>query len=216
MKATAGPWCLVVDCLGEVSRQVLGHLCQGPSARSMGEAWLRTDGRMALPWRGVMVCLSVARPRKGPTNSCEASPPPAAGTPPPAEDHRAGRTSPARRTADALLSMPREPPGLLHCLPSLWPWPLRICETALRCSSSLALGKHDRGLFQNLIENLRPATLQEGRPASCTRKGVKDGPYKVDGRALVSRRRLHRRSRSASSWQCVAKDHRHGRWAKRG
>ena len=118
--------------------------------------------------------------------------------------------------ADALLSMPREPPGLLLCLPSIWPWPLRICEAALRCSASLALCKHDRGLFQNLIENLRLATVQGGRPASYTKKGLKDGPCKVDGRALVSRRRLPRRSRSASSWQCVAKDHRPGRWAKPG
>ena len=116
--------------------------------------------------------------------------------------------------ADALLSMPREPPGLLLCLPSLWPWPLRLCETALRCSSSLALCKHDRGLFQNLIEKLSPVTLQGGRPASYTRQGVKPGPYKVDGRALVSCRRLPRRNLSASSWQRVAKGHRPGRWAK--
>ena len=163
-----------------------------------------------------MVCLSVARPREGPTSSREALPPPAAGTPPPAKDYRASRSSTAHRRADALSAMPRELPGLLLCLLSLWPWPLRICEAALRCSASLALCKHDRGLFQNLIENLRLATVQGGRPASYTRKGLKDGPYKVDGRALVSRRRLPRRSRSASSWQCVANDHRPGRWAKTG
>ena len=81
---------------------------------------------------------------------------------------------------------------------------------------ALVFCKQDRCLFQNLIENLSPVTLQGGRPASYTRKGVKAGPYKVDGRALVSRRRLPRRSRSASSWQCVAKDHRPGRWAKPG
>ncbi len=51
--------------------------CQGPPARPMGETLLRANGRMALPWRGKMVCLSVARPRKGPTSFCEALPPPA-------------------------------------------------------------------------------------------------------------------------------------------
>ena len=171
---------------------------------------------MALPWRGAMVCLSVARPRKGPTSSCEALPPPAVDTPPPAKDHRAGRSSTARRGVEALLAMPREPSGLLLCLLSLGPWPLRLDEMALRCSSSLALGKHDRVLFQNLIENRRTATVQEGRPASYARKGVKAGPYKVDGRALVSRRRLPRRSRSASSCQRDAKGHRPGRWATPG
>ena len=171
---------------------------------------------MAMPWRGAMVCLSVARPRKWLTSSREALPPPAVDTPPPAKDHRAGRSSTARRGAEAVLAMPREPSGLLLCLLSLGPWPLRLDEMALRCSSTLPFCKHDRCLFQNLIENLRPATVQEGRPASYARKGVKAGPYKVDGRALVSRRRLPRRSRSASSWQCVAKDHRPGRWAKPG
>ena len=160
-----------------------------------------------MPWRGVMICLSVARPRKWLTSSREALPPPAIYTPPPALDQRAGRSSTARRRADALLAMPREPPGLLLWLPSIWPWPLRICEAALRCFASLALCKHDRGLCQNLIENLRLATVQGGRPASYTRKGLKDGPYKVDGRALVYRRRLPRRSLSAGSWQCVAKGH---------
>ena len=171
---------------------------------------------MALPWRRLKVCLSVARPRKGPTSSREALPPPAVDTPPPAKGHRAGRSSTARRRADALMATLREPPGLLLCLPSLGPLPLCLCEPAFRCSSSLALCKHDRGLFQNLIENLSPATLQGGRPASYSRKSLKDGPYKVDGGALVYRRRLPRRSRSASSWQCVAKDHRPGRWAKPG
>ena len=150
----------------------------------MGEAWLRTDNRMAMPWRGVMVCLSVARPRKWLTSSREALPPPAVDTPPPAKDHRAGRSSTARRRADALLAMPREPPGLLICLPSLGPWPLRLGEAALRCSLSLAFCKHDRCLFQNLIANLSPVALQGSRPASYTRKGVEAGPYKVSGKSL--------------------------------
>ena len=170
---------------------------------------------MALPWRGAMVCLSVARPRKWLTSSRETLPH-AVDAQPPAKDHRAGRSSTARKRADALLAMPREPPGLLLCLPSFGPWPLRLCETALRCSSSLAICKQDRCLFQSLIENLSPVTLQGDRPASYTSKGVKAGPYKVDSRALVYRRRLPRRNLSASSWQCVAKGYRPGRWAKPG
>ena len=195
----AGPWCLVVDCLGEVSRQVLGYelprlagLVDGRNLaeekRSHGTALAGSDG-----------LLSVARPREGPMSSCEALPSPAAGAPPPAKDHRASRSSTARRRAYALLAMPREPPGLLLCLPSLGSWPLRLGEMALRCSSSLAFCKRVQCLFQHLIANLSPVTLQGCRPASYNRKGVKDGPYKVDGRAAVSRRRLHRRSRSASS-----------------
>ena len=149
---------------------------------------------MALPWRGVMVCLSVARPRKWLTSSREALPPPAVDTPPPAEDHRAGRSSTARRRADALSAMPREPPSLLLCLPSLGSWPLRLCETALRCSSSLAFCERDRCIFQNLIENLSPVTLQGDRPASYSRKCVKAGPYKVESRALVYRRKFSAKS----------------------
>jgi len=175
-------------------------------SRSHGTALARSDS----------LSLSVARPRKWLTSSREALPPPAVDTPPPAEDHRAGRSSTARRRADALLAMPREPPGLLLCLAYLGPWPLRLDEMALRCSSSLAFCKQDRCHFQNIIENLSPVTLQGGRPASYNRKGVKAGPYKVDGRALVSRRGLPRRYLSASPWQCVAKDHRPGRWAKPG
>ena len=135
-------------------------------------------------------------------------------TPPPAKDHSAGRSPTAHRGADALLAMPREPPGRSLCLPSLGHLPLCLGEAAVPGSSSLDFCKRDRCLFQNLIENLSPVTVQGSRPASYTRKGVKAGPYKVDGKALVSRRRLPRRSLSASPWQCLAEDHRPGRWAK--
>ena len=78
----------------------------------------------------------------------------------------------------------------------------------------VALPRNDRCLIQNLIENLSLVTVQGSRPASYSRKGVKDGPYKVDGSALVSRRRVPRRSLSASSWECTAKEYRPGRWAE--
>ena len=188
IKSTAGPWCLVVDCLGEVSRQALGNALlrtTGPvdgrslaeDGRSHGNALARSDD-LSLCGNATQMADELSR---GLAAACHL--------------HAAACLGPPCRSlvngsprADALLPMPREPPGLLLCLPSIWPWPLRICETALRCSSSNALGKHDRALFQNLIENLRPATVQEGRPASYARKSVKAGPYKVDGRALAAHR----------------------------
>ena len=88
--------------------------------------------------------------------------------------------------------------------PHSGPWQAAACRrqaAARHCKSSsalrVALPRNDRCLTQNLIENLSPVTVQGSRPASYTRKGVKDGPYKVDGSALVSRRRLPRRSLSA-------------------
>ena len=172
IKSTAGPWCLVVDCLGEIFRQVLGNALPRTTGPVDGRNWLRTDSRMALPWRGVIVCLSAARPRKWRTSSREALPPHAVDAPPPAKGHRAGRSSTARRKADALLAMPREPPGLLLCLPSLGSWPLRLGETALRCSSSLALCKHDRCLFQN-HRKPQPCNLARGSASKLQQEGGK-------------------------------------------
>ena len=104
----------------EPSDRSLSLRCQGPPARAMGEALLRTDGLMALPWRQLMVCLSVARPRKGPTSPCEALPPPATGVPPPAKDHRAGRSSTPYRRADALLAYAKRTAGPVALLAVSW------------------------------------------------------------------------------------------------